>query len=426
MLGGGMLGLTLALRLAQRGNKVTVIEAAPSLGGLTASFSYEDITWDRYYHVIESCDRHLLALLSELGMEKMVSWAVTKTNFYDGSGLYPLNNVFDYLRLPVLGPIDKARLGFNILYGSVIKDGIGLEHQKVADWLIRWSGRRTFEKLWRPLLRAKLGDNVELASAAYIWSIIQRFYGARQGQSKTELFGYVRGGYTQVIDAMVRALKGHDVGFDIGSPVTAISAGTQNVVVTTDKETRHYDQVAVTFASPIAAQICEGLSPQEKARHEGIQYQGVVCASVLLKRPLGGAYLTYITDERMPFTTVIEMSSLVDRELIGGHHLVYLPKYVPSADPFLDASDSEVEQLFMPALLRMFPELKMSDIDALHVARTRFVTAISTLNYSAKLPPMQTAVPGLYICNSAHIVNAALSVNESIELANRCANEICS
>jgi protoporphyrinogen oxidase len=426
VLGGGMLGLTLALRLAQRGRTVTVIEAAPNLGGLTASFNRQDITWDRYYHVIESRDQHLLDLLNELGMACRIAWAVTKANFYDGDTLYPLNNVFDYLRLPVLRPIDKARLGFNILYGSVLKDGIALERQKVSEWLIRWSGQRTFEKLWRPLLRAKLGDNADLASAAYIWAVIQRFYGARQGKSKTELFGYVRGGYAQVTEAIVRALQERGVTFTMGSPVTEVARTTQGICVTTQSSSQTYDQVAVTFASRIAARICTGLTLQEKARHEEIQYQGIVCASVLLKRALGGAYLTYITDERIPFTTVIEMSSLVDRKYFGGHHLVYLPKYVPSGDAFMDASDGEVEELFLPALVQMFPELATSDIEAVHVARTRYVTAISTINYSAKLPPMRTTVPGLYICNSAHIVNASLSVNETIDLANRSANEICS
>ncbi|MDA0822960.1 MAG: FAD-dependent oxidoreductase [Proteobacteria bacterium] len=122
-----MLGLTLAPRLSQRGRTVTVIEAAPSLGGLTASFGCNDIIWDRYYHVIEFRDQHLLDLLREFKLGDRIAWAATKTNFYDDDALYPLNNVFDYLRLPVLSPIDKARLGFNILYGSVFKDGIALE-----------------------------------------------------------------------------------------------------------------------------------------------------------------------------------------------------------------------------------------------------------------------------------------------------------
>ena len=34
IVGGGMLGLTLAMRIAKQGHDVTLIEAAPTLGGL--------------------------------------------------------------------------------------------------------------------------------------------------------------------------------------------------------------------------------------------------------------------------------------------------------------------------------------------------------------------------------------------------------
>ena len=34
VVGGGLLGLTLALRLSQRGYRVTLLEAAPHVGGL--------------------------------------------------------------------------------------------------------------------------------------------------------------------------------------------------------------------------------------------------------------------------------------------------------------------------------------------------------------------------------------------------------
>ena len=53
--------------------------------------------------------------------------------------------------------------------------------------------------------------------------------------------------------------------------------------------------------------------------------------------------------------------------------------------------------------------------------RTRQVLAISTRNYSDNLPPMATSLPGLYIVNSAQIVNASLSVDESVNLANEAA-----
>jgi protoporphyrinogen oxidase len=416
-----MLGLTLAHRLSQAEQRVTVLEAAPSLGGLASAWQVGDVVWDRYYHVITQTDTQLRGLLQELGLESDIHWATTRTNFYTGNAMYPLNNAIDYLRLPVLGPIDKARLAATILYASRIENGQYLESFSAEAWLTRLSGRATYQNLWRPLLRSKLGSNHTKASAAYIWSVIRRFYGARRGGLKTEMFGYVPGGYRRVIATLAERLRAAGVVLEADLPVTAVVPARRGLEVTAGGTTRRFDRVINTCAAPIAVSVCRGLTATERQQHEAIVYQGIVCASLLLDRPLGGAYLTYITDETVPFTTVIEMSSLIDRAQTGGKHLVYLPKYLPPGDPLLDASDQAIEAAFLPALLRMFPGLSRENVAAFKITRTRHVLAISTLGYSDNLPPMKTSVPGLYIVNSAQIVNGSLSVDETVHLANEAA-----
>lgn len=422
IVGGGMLGLTLAHRLNQAGQKVTVLEAAPRLGGLASAWQVGDIVWDRYYHVTLLSDFNLRALLNELGLESDIRWSVTRTNFFTGSAMHPLNNSIDFFRLPVLGFIDKLRLAATILYGSRIENGRRLEKLNAEAWLTRLSGRSTYQNLWRPLLRSKLGSNHTKASAAYIWSVIRRFYAARRGGLKTEMFGYVPGGYQRILATFSEMLRAAGVALEPGRAVTSIVPSGSGFKVTAGEEEQRFDRVVNTCAAPIATRICDGLSDAEKQQHDAIVYQGIVCASLLLDRPLGGAYLTYITDETIPFTTVIEMSSLIDRSLIAGRHLVYLPKYLPTDDPLLSATDQEIEAEFVPALMRMFPDLSHEDIKAFKVTRTRQVLAVPTLNYSDKLPPMATSLLGLYIVNSAQIVNASLSVNESVSLANEAAD----
>ncbi|MDX2288227.1 MAG: NAD(P)/FAD-dependent oxidoreductase [Hyphomicrobiaceae bacterium] len=419
VVGGGMLGLTLALRLAEAGHRVTVVEAAPRLGGLADAWQIGDVTWDRHYHVILQQDRHLTGLLAELGLSDKLVWSETRSDFYTDKTFYPLNNSIDFLRFPPLGLIDKFRLGATILYASRLKDGLRLEDIKLEDWLVALSGRRTFERIWRPLVRAKLGDNYHRASASYIWNVIRRFYGARQtGAQKKELFGYVQGGYETIIARLVERLQGLGVVLETGTPVTRIAAGAPDAVeVATTVSDRSFDRVVVTSASSLACRICEGLDTQERARHAGIIYQGIVCASVLLERPLRNAYITYIADEEIPYTAVIEMTAIVDKAQFGGRSLVYLPAYVPSDSPLFELTDAEIEARFMAALRGMYPDLAPTEIEAFKVSRARQVLSITTIGYSRGLPPMQTAVPGLFIVNSAHIVNAALNVNDTIKLA---------
>ncbi len=424
VLGGGMLGLTLAHRLAQAGHRVTLVEGSPDLGGLTSAWEVGGVVWDRYYHVTLLSDFNLRSLLAELDLEREIQWRVTRTNFFTGSGLYPLNNAVDFLRLPQLGWLDKARLAMTILYGSRIENGRALEKYPVEEWLVRLSGRRTFDKLWQPLLRAKLGTNHSRVSAAFIWAVIRRFYAARRGGLKTEMFGYVPGGYGRIVTALGRLIERNGVRVKAGHPVTEIRRAGATLRVQTDKGGFDFDRIAVTFATPLAARVCTDLSDDERTRLKDISYQGVVCASLLLKKPLGGAYLTYITDETIPFTAVIEMSSLIDGKETGGQYLVYLPRYLPSDDPFFEQADDAVEEEFRSGLLRMFPELRPGDIAVFRISRTRHVLALSTLNYSSHLPPMTTSVPGLSIVNSAHIINGALSVNETVGLANKAAERL--
>ena len=424
IVGGGMLGLTLGLRLSAGGHRVTVVESAAELGGLAGTWQVGEIEWDRYYHVIAGADTALCALLAELGLESAIVWKTTRTNFYDGRVLRPLDNAFDYWRLPSLRLVDKARLAATILYAARITDGSALERLSAQAWLTRLGGERTWRGLWRPLLRAKLGANVDHASAAYIWSVIRRFYGAREGSLKTERFGYVAGGYRQVVCALAARLAGQGVELRSGHPVTAVGREASAMTIVTRAESVHCDRVILTCAAPLVAALCPDLGADERQALGRLRYQGIVCASLLLTRPLGGAYMTYITDESMPFTTVIEMSTLVGRERFGGLHLAYLPKYVPADDPVFEQDDAAVSAAFRAGLTRMFPDLQASDVVALRVTRSRHVLAVPTLHYQAQMPAMATGVPGLFVVNSAQIVNAALSVNDTIRLADASAGRL--
>lgn len=430
VVGGGMLGLTLALRLAQAGRRVTVIEAAPQLGGLAGAWQLGAITWDRHYHVTLLSDRNLRRLLEELDLDAAMVWTRTRTGFYAGGRLHPLSNALDYLRLPVLGLADKLRLAATILYVARIEDARPLEHELVEPWLVRLSGRRTFERLWRPLLRAKLGENYHRTAAAFIRATIRRLYAARHAGLKHEMFGYLPGGYARLLDRFAEVLERHGVAIALGRPVARVeptpggSPGGRINVRFQDGGEQRYDHAVITTAAPLAARLCPALTEGERRGLDAVPYQGIVCASLLLDRPLSDNYLTYITDEAIPFTAVVEMSALVERAAFGGRSLVYLPKYVAADDPFLGASDTAIQDSFLAALARMHPSFRLPHVRAFRVSRVREVMPIPTLGYADRLPPMATSVPGVHVVSSAHIVHGTLNVNETVGLAERAAGAL--
>src|ERR1700722_14827597 len=191
VVGGGLMGLPVALRLAQKGHRVTLLEAADHVGGLADAWQLDDVTWDRHYHVTLLSDSHLRRILGELGLDDQMRWVQTRTGFLVDGRLVSLSNSWEFLRFPPLGLIDKLRLGFTIWYASRERDWQRLEQIPLGDWLVQYSGQRTFDRIWLPLLKAKLRDAWRRTSAAFIWATIQRLYAARRTGLKRAMFGYL-------------------------------------------------------------------------------------------------------------------------------------------------------------------------------------------------------------------------------------------
>jgi hydroxysqualene dehydroxylase len=73
VVGGGLAGISAALRLADTGCAVTVVEAKPRLGGLTASFRRGDLDVDTGQHVFLRCCTSYRALLDRLHVTPMTT-----------------------------------------------------------------------------------------------------------------------------------------------------------------------------------------------------------------------------------------------------------------------------------------------------------------------------------------------------------------
>jgi protoporphyrinogen oxidase len=417
--------MALAAKLTRQGHRVTILEAAPRSGGLAAPAQIGAYTWDRFYHVVLLSDEYLRALLDELGLTEQLHWEPTRTGFYIDGRLRSLSTTVEFLTFPALGLLDKARLGATIVYASRIRDWPRLESILASAWLKRWSGARAWNRLWLPLLRAKLGENAELASASFIWAIIARMYGARRTGMKRETFGYVEGGYASILQRFDEYLGRLGVESTYEARATEVRSAGGRVQVSTTAGTREFDNVILTVPCARIAEVCPQLTETERSRLRAVRYQGIVCAALLLERPLADYYITNITDTRVPFTAVIETTALVDRSRFGGHALVYLPKYLTQQSRFWAKTDAEVEAEFLSALEAMYPHFRREQVKVFQVSRVREMLAVTTLDYSATLlPPSATTVERVFIVNSAQIANGTLNVNETVGLAERKAREL--
>jgi protoporphyrinogen oxidase len=418
--------MTLAWRLQRAGFGVTLLEAAPAVGGLAGSHEIGGYTWDRFYHVILRSDTNLQELLGELGLGPSLRWGTTRTGFFIGGRLRSMSTSLEFLAFPELSPIDKVRLAATLLYASRLKDWRPLERIPVAEWLRQLSGKRTYERIWLPLLKSKLGENYRVTSAAFMWATISRMYGARRSGMKREEFGYVDGGYARILNRFVSELAREGVDIRCGARVGSVhDAGDGAEVTLASGEVLRFDKVVVTLPCGAVQRLCAQLSHAERERLGRVVYQGITCASLLLRRPLASYYITNITEAWVPFTAVIEMTALVEPSRFGGNTLVYLPRYLAQDDPFWSRSDAEVRDLFLSGLERMYPEFRREDVLAFEVSRVREMLALTTLDYSTQArPATRTSLPNVFLANSAQIVNGTLNVNETVGLANAAATEL--
>lgn len=419
VIGGGIMGIDIARRLCREGYDVSLMEGSSEIGGLASPSRFGDYTWDKFYHVILPDDIFTLNMIKELGLENELRWNETKTGFFINDKFHSMSDVIEFLRFPALNLIDKFRLGLTILAGSYIKNYERLETIPVTVWLKRWSGKNTFNKIWLPLLKAKLGDDYKFTSAAFICATIKRLYGARKKGAKKEVFGFVSGGYARILAAMKEKIKSENINTITNFKVVSVrqTPVSDLMVTSTDGKEMVFNYVITSLPSFVTASVCHDLSDIERERLKNIKYLGVVCISLLLNKELSPYYITNITDERIPLTGVIEMTALVGTSFFGGNSLVYLPKYVNSEDQMFNFSDQALKESFITSLKLIHPSLKDEEIISCQVAKAKYVITLPEMGYSLNLPSFKTSVNNLFVINSSFITDGTLNVNETLKVA---------
>lgn len=414
------MGLALARRFARDGHTVTVLERAEQLGGLATWHDFGGFYWDRFYHVILPSDRHLIAFVDELGLTDHLEWQRTYTGFFVDNRMHSISSNMEFLKFPLLSLMSKARLAWTMLYCSRIDDWKSLESVTVADWLIRVSGRETYDKLWKPLLLAKLGENYRRVSAVFIWSYIRRLFSARDKSASAEHLGHVNGGYKLIFEKLQADIAAAGGTIRGGVNVTAVRPSTSGgLTVSQDDFDEAFDRVVCTSPVSVLRQIAAPDLLDVQSSGEDVEYLGVVCVVIVSKAALVPYYVVNIADESIPFTGMIGMSTVIDVKNTGGRYLTYLPKYVLSTDAELRRGDREIEQEFLAGVRKMLPEFDMSQIESVHVNRAFKVQPLQVLGYSSLVPQVVTKHKDFYVLNTSQFVNATLNNNEVIGAVNR-------
>jgi len=419
IVGGGILGIALAWELLRMGIRSEVFEASAQLGGLAGPLTLPDgVEVDRFYHAILSSDSRLAELCGELGIGDQLRFAETRTGFYVEGVIHSMNNIVEFLRFPPLGLVDRFRLGLTVLAAQAVRDWRTLEGISVEEWLLRWSGEKTWRNVWQPMLRAKFDGSFAEVPATWIWSRLVRVKSTRSGARQTEGAGHLIGGYKTLIEAMAGQLWDAGCAIHSGTAVQEVVIeegpdGHQVAGLRINGTLQTYDAVAVTAQVPIFRRLIPSAPQEYREFLARTDYLGIICPLVVLDRPLTGYWTLNIADTRFPFTGVIETTSYIDPRFVGGHHLVYLPKYTAPGSSLQQASDEEVKALWLENLQRMLPDFDPAWVRYFLVHRERHVEPLHGLNSTHLIPSIETPVDGLFLATTAQIY-PALTNGESV------------
>lgn len=426
IIGGGLMGLALAHRLTQQDHQVTVFEREPQLGGLATYHDYGKFYWDRFYHVILPSDRHLIGFINDIGLADKLRWARTLTGFFVDRQFHSLSSGIEFLRFSPLSFFSKCRLAFAILYCSRIKNWRPLEHIRVGDWLRKIGGQATYEKIWKPLLLAKLGNEYDRVSAVFIWSYIARMFSARDRSTQKEQLGHVAGGYRTVLEKLQTLIKaaGGNIKTEISVNRIMPRPG-EGLWVEHGNVKEYFDKVI--FTSPV--DVLQRVASQEMIHMQrngvGVEYLGVICMVLVTREPLVPYYIVNIADERVPFTGIIGMSNLVDTAETAGLHVTFLPKYVHSDSPILSASDDDIREMFFSGLSVMFPDWQKRGVDSVHINRAKRVQPLQVLDYSKIVPKVSSEHPDFFVLNTSQFTHMTLNNNEVIRAVDEFLTGTC-
>ncbi len=426
VVGGGIAGLTAALRFAQAGQRVTLWERSDRLGGQAAAFPVDGAHLEYFYHHLFQSDREIVALIEELGIADHLMWLPSNVGYFADGRIYPLNGALDLLRLRFIPLIDRVRIGLVTAYLQRVRRWEKFERITADAWLRRALGQRAYDRTLGAQLRAKFGRYYDQVAMVWFWGKIWLRTTSRRSPLDQEKLGYIRGSFNVLIDALVERCRREGADLRTGSGPTELrqTDGECWTVVLDDRSEAHCDAVVVTTPSPILARLAPDLPEAYRAKLTGLTYEAAAVALLQLSRPLSAIYWLNVADPDVPFTGIIEHTNFVDPAEYGGKRFVYLSKYLEPDHPYFTLPEAELIETYLPYLKRINPDFDPSWIERWWVFRERSAQPIVTPNYREKLPEHRTPLANLYLANTSQIYPEDRGTNYSVRLGNRIAEMV--
>lgn len=423
IVGGGILGTTLAYRLARAGAQVTLLERGPALGGLAGAMDFAGHRVDRFYHCIVPSDTHMLDLIDEVGLGDEVRFSPVGVGFWIDGEMHPFNGIGDFLRFPPLSLRARLRLAWYVARCQLRSSYSGLEDRPLLDDLRRHCGREVVDRIWRPLLDSRFDANHAELPATYLWARTRRMRNARKQGATGETMGCLRGGHERLVETVGERARAAGADIRLGAPVEGLATDDAGAVtgVRVGGETEPFDLTISTLQPPALRHLLP-------ARHAGLldaypqRHLGVVCLVLLMRESLLPYYSVNICDPT-PITTIVEAAHVVGTEHTGGARIVYVPKYCEPGSATFGLSDEQLYARFTEMVATIAPGFRHEDVVDWTVQRAPLVEPVHPRGADPRIAPVWPGVPGLALASATQIYPRLLSGESVIAMAEDVATQ---
>ena len=430
IIGGGVAGLAAAYHLTKEGHFAEVFEVAPFLGGQASTFDVFGGRLERGYHHLFVSDTEIADLIQELGLGGKLAWLESTVGFYHGGKIWDFASPMDLLRFKPLPFLDRIRVGFWTFILQKTKSYSKFEGVTARDWLSKRMGRRGYEVIWEPLLRGKFGEFYDKIGMTWIWNKVTLRVASRKGAGQVEHLGYPMGSFGEVIEVLADRIAQQGGVIHTSASVTQIveadgSATAMEVQLEGgETERREYDAIIATTPSYVFTRLAPAMPPEYQSKLENVDYLSAVLMVMVMDRPFTNKYWMNIADPTMPFVALIEHTNLIDKELYGGKHILYISNYPSRDNELYQMSGDELMDLFVPHLQKINPDFERSWVIEYHHHRVDGAQPIVGVNYGAGIPDHRTPVQGLYLANTTQIYPEDRGTNYSVRMGRQVARMV--
>ena len=422
IIGAGIGGMAAAYDLARAGQRVEIFEASDSVGGLAAGFKAPGWDWsvEKFYHHWFASDRHILALIDELGWSERVLFPRPYTVMYHNGRFYPFDSITTALLFPGLGwGLNKVRFGLVGLYLRLTNNWRPLERVTVDAWMRRWAGDQVYELMWQPLMVGKFGPHHTEVNMAWMWARLK---------ARTTRLGSFQGGFQAFSDALADRLREMGVQIRLSTGVRQIAprpAGGLSLDLEGGEQS--FDRCLVTASPGLLAGLCPQLP---RAYLEGLlklRHMGAVVMVLALKRQLserGYYWFNLPKSAGFPFLALVEHTNFLPAEHFGGDHILYCGDYLDPDHENFRLSKEQLLERFLPALPRINPAFTADWVRDSWLFRTSYAQPIPEVGHSHNIPAIQTPIPGLYFASMSQVYPWDRGTNFAVEIGRRAASQM--